>query len=159
LPTDLVQVVALLAAVPATELTVQQCWYTIARYGGYLHRRSGGDLPTVLDHVATTLGERRAAAYEHNPRDRCSRSDRSAYTAEKCTGCCSFHRDVDCDDLSGPGRRAGHDDTEAGPRFNRCPCRFWNDGVRLDFGEQVRIDLATVRGPQKLREILGCLIR
>ncbi len=42
LPTDLVQVVALLAAVPATELTVQQCWYTIARYGGYLHRRSGG---------------------------------------------------------------------------------------------------------------------
>src|SRR2546429_2244013 len=68
-------------------------------------------------------------------------------------------RDVDCDDLSGPGRRAGHDDTEAGPRFNRCPCRFWNDGVRLDFGEQIRIDLATVRGPQKLREILGCLIR
>ena len=42
LPTDLVQVVALLAAVSATELTVQQCWYTIARYGGYLHRRSGG---------------------------------------------------------------------------------------------------------------------
>jgi tight adherence protein B len=29
-----------------------------------LHRRSGGDLPTVLDHVATTLGERRAAARE-----------------------------------------------------------------------------------------------
>jgi hypothetical protein len=42
LPTDLVQVVALLAQVPATELTVQQCWYTIARYGGYLQRRSGG---------------------------------------------------------------------------------------------------------------------
>jgi tight adherence protein B len=29
-----------------------------------LHRRSGGDLPTVLDHVATTLSERRAAARE-----------------------------------------------------------------------------------------------
>jgi hypothetical protein len=42
LPTDLVQVVALLAQVPAAELTTQQCWYTIARYGGYLHRRSGG---------------------------------------------------------------------------------------------------------------------
>ena len=42
LPTDLVQVVALLAHVPADELTAQQCWYTIARYGGYLQRRSGG---------------------------------------------------------------------------------------------------------------------
>jgi len=42
LPTDLVQVVALLAQVPASELTTQHCWYTIARYGGYLHRRSGG---------------------------------------------------------------------------------------------------------------------
>ncbi len=43
LPLDLVQVVALLAKVPvpAAELTAQQCWYTIARYGGYL-RRSGG---------------------------------------------------------------------------------------------------------------------
>jgi tight adherence protein B len=29
-----------------------------------LHRRSGGDLPTVLDHVAATLSERRAAARE-----------------------------------------------------------------------------------------------
>jgi tight adherence protein B len=29
-----------------------------------LHRRSGGDLPMVLDQVATTLGERRAAARE-----------------------------------------------------------------------------------------------
>ncbi len=44
LPLDLVQVVALLARVPvpAAELTAQQCWYTIARYGGYLRRRSGG---------------------------------------------------------------------------------------------------------------------
>jgi len=42
LPMDLVQVVALLAEVPASELTTQQCWYTIARFGGYLHRRSGG---------------------------------------------------------------------------------------------------------------------
>src|SRR6266849_4723768 len=31
LPTDLVQVVAALAQVPATQLTAQQCWYTIAR--------------------------------------------------------------------------------------------------------------------------------
>jgi hypothetical protein len=44
LPLDLVQVVALLVKVPvpAAELTAQQCWYTIARYGGYLRRRSGG---------------------------------------------------------------------------------------------------------------------
>jgi len=44
LPLDLVQVVALLAKVPvpAAELTAQQCWYTIARYGGYLRRRSNG---------------------------------------------------------------------------------------------------------------------
>src|SRR2546422_1500375 len=42
LPTDLVQVVALLAKVPAASLTAQQCWFTIARYGGYLRRRSGG---------------------------------------------------------------------------------------------------------------------
>src|SRR6266852_2200206 len=42
LPLDLVQVVALLAEVPASELTTQQCWYTIARFGGYLQRHSGG---------------------------------------------------------------------------------------------------------------------
>jgi hypothetical protein len=44
LPLDLVQVVALVAKVPvpAAELTAQQCWDTIARYGGYLRRRSGG---------------------------------------------------------------------------------------------------------------------
>ncbi len=44
LPTDLVQVVALLAQVPAAALTTQQCWYTIARFGGYLQRH-GGDPP------------------------------------------------------------------------------------------------------------------
>ena len=42
LPTDLVQVVAVLANVPVAELTAQQCWYTIARRGGYLRRRSSG---------------------------------------------------------------------------------------------------------------------
>jgi Transposase DNA-binding/Transposase DDE domain len=42
LPTDLVQVVALLAKVPAAALTAQQCWYAIARRGGYLRRRSSG---------------------------------------------------------------------------------------------------------------------
>ena len=42
LPTDLVQVVALLARVPAATLTAQQSWYAIARCGGYLRRRSSG---------------------------------------------------------------------------------------------------------------------
>ena len=42
LPTDLVQVVALLAKVPAAALTAQECWYAIARCGGYLPRRSSG---------------------------------------------------------------------------------------------------------------------
>src|SRR3989440_507674 len=42
LPTDLVQVVALLAKVPAAALTAQQCWYAIARCGGYLRRRNSG---------------------------------------------------------------------------------------------------------------------
>ena len=42
LPTELVQVVALLAKVPAATLTAQQCWYAIARCGGYLRRRSSG---------------------------------------------------------------------------------------------------------------------
>jgi hypothetical protein len=42
LPTDVVQLVAVLAQVPAPQLTTQQCWYTIARYGGYLARRSNG---------------------------------------------------------------------------------------------------------------------
>jgi transposase-like protein/transposase Tn5 family protein len=42
LPTDLVQVVAALARVPAAQLTTQRCWYTIARYGGYLGRKGDG---------------------------------------------------------------------------------------------------------------------
>ncbi len=42
LPTDLVQVVAVLGRRDATTLTAQQCWYTIARCGGYLRRRSSG---------------------------------------------------------------------------------------------------------------------
>ncbi len=42
LPTDLVQVVAVLAKVPAAALTAPQCWYAIARCGGYLRRRSSG---------------------------------------------------------------------------------------------------------------------
>src|SRR2546428_4880504 len=42
LPRDLVQGVALLAKVPEASLTTQQCWFTIARSGGYLRRRSGG---------------------------------------------------------------------------------------------------------------------
>ncbi len=42
LPSDLVQVVASLAQVPAAELTAQQCWHTMARYGGYLGRTGDG---------------------------------------------------------------------------------------------------------------------
>ncbi len=42
LPLDLVQVVASLAQVPAAGLTAQQCWHTIARYGGYLGRKRDG---------------------------------------------------------------------------------------------------------------------
>ena len=42
LPTDLVQVVAALAQVPAAQLSTQRCWYTIARYGGYLGRKGDG---------------------------------------------------------------------------------------------------------------------
>ena len=42
LPLELVRVVAVLAHVPAAELTTQQCWYTIARYGGYLGRKGDG---------------------------------------------------------------------------------------------------------------------
>jgi hypothetical protein len=42
LPQDVVHLVAVLAEVPAAQLTTQQCWYTIARYGGYLHRPRGG---------------------------------------------------------------------------------------------------------------------
>ena len=42
LPADVVQVVAILAQVPAAELTTQQCWSTIAGYGGYLARKGDG---------------------------------------------------------------------------------------------------------------------
>ncbi len=42
LPHDLVQVVATLAQVPAPQLTAQQCWHTIARFGGYLGRKGDG---------------------------------------------------------------------------------------------------------------------
>ncbi len=42
LPPDLVQVVAALAHVPVAQLTTQRCWYTIARYGGYLGRKGDG---------------------------------------------------------------------------------------------------------------------
>jgi hypothetical protein len=42
LPTDVVQVVAAKAEVPAVQLTAQQCWYTIARFGGYLGRKGDG---------------------------------------------------------------------------------------------------------------------
>src|SRR5712692_11565720 len=44
LPTDVVQVVAAKAEVPAGQLTAQQCWYTIARFGGYLGRKGEGHL-------------------------------------------------------------------------------------------------------------------
>jgi len=42
LPTEVVQVVAHLAKLPAQTMSTQQCWYTIARYGGYLGRKSDG---------------------------------------------------------------------------------------------------------------------
>src|SRR5258706_2474096 len=42
LPADLGQVVAHLAHVPTAQLTTQQCWYTIARQGGYLGRKGDG---------------------------------------------------------------------------------------------------------------------
>lgn len=42
LPADLVQVVAVLAHKPASQLTAQQCWYTIAGLGGYLGRKGDG---------------------------------------------------------------------------------------------------------------------
>jgi hypothetical protein len=42
LPTEVVQVVAHLAQLPAETMSTQQCWHTIARYGGYLGRKSDG---------------------------------------------------------------------------------------------------------------------
>jgi len=42
LPADVVQVVAAKAEVPAAQLTTQECWHTIARFGGYLGRKGDG---------------------------------------------------------------------------------------------------------------------
>jgi len=42
LPVDVVQVVAARAGVPPAQLTAQQCWHTIARFGGYLGRKGDG---------------------------------------------------------------------------------------------------------------------
>jgi hypothetical protein len=42
LPPDVVQVVAHLDHRSAETMTTQQCWHTIARYGGYLGRKSDG---------------------------------------------------------------------------------------------------------------------
>jgi len=43
LPLEVVEVVAHLEQCPASTMTVQQCWHAIARYGGYLGRKS--DVP------------------------------------------------------------------------------------------------------------------
>ncbi len=42
LPTEVVQVVAAKAGIPAGQLTTQQCWYAIARFGGYVARKGDG---------------------------------------------------------------------------------------------------------------------
>src|SRR3989440_24330 len=42
LPAEVVQVVAARAGVPASQLTAQQCWHSIARFGGYLGRKGDG---------------------------------------------------------------------------------------------------------------------
>jgi Transposase DNA-binding/Transposase Tn5 dimerisation domain len=42
LPREVVGVVAHLAQVPAAQLSMQQCWFTIAKKGGYLGRRGDG---------------------------------------------------------------------------------------------------------------------
>jgi transposase-like protein/transposase Tn5 family protein len=42
LPAAVVQVVAAKAGMPAAQLTTQQCWHTIARFGGYLGRKGDG---------------------------------------------------------------------------------------------------------------------
>ncbi len=69
LPAEVVQVVAARAGVPAAQLTAQQCWYSIARFGGYLGRKGDGPpgwktlwrgwlyLQTLLEgvHLATRL--------------------------------------------------------------------------------------------------------
>src|SRR5207302_2330902 len=42
LPAEVVQVVAAKAGMPAAQLTTQQCWHTIARFGGYVGRKGDG---------------------------------------------------------------------------------------------------------------------
>ena len=42
LPAEVVAVVAAKAGLPAVDLTAQQCWYSIARLGGYLARKGDG---------------------------------------------------------------------------------------------------------------------
>ena len=42
LPSEVVHVVAHLGQLPAATMTTQQCWHTIARYGGYLGRKGDG---------------------------------------------------------------------------------------------------------------------
>src|SRR6266849_1624909 len=42
LPADVVAVVAARAGVPTAQLTAQQCWHAIARFGGYLGRKGDG---------------------------------------------------------------------------------------------------------------------
>ena len=42
LPAEVVQVVAAKAEVPVAQLTTQECWHTIARFGGYLGRKGDG---------------------------------------------------------------------------------------------------------------------
>ncbi|MFL5703667.1 MAG: IS4 family transposase [Ktedonobacteraceae bacterium] len=42
LPAAVVQVVAAKAGMPAAQLTTQQCWHTIARFGGYVGRKGDG---------------------------------------------------------------------------------------------------------------------
>ena len=42
LPTEVVEVVAAKAGVAAAQLTTQQCWHTIAGFGGYLGRKGDG---------------------------------------------------------------------------------------------------------------------
>jgi len=42
LPAEVVAVVAAKAGLPAAQLTAQQCWYSIARLGGYLARKGDG---------------------------------------------------------------------------------------------------------------------
>jgi len=62
LPSEVVAVVAAKAGWPAAQLTAQQCWYSIARLGGYLARKGDGppgwlQVQTLLEgvHLAARL--------------------------------------------------------------------------------------------------------